>query len=96
VLAGQDQQVEFPRADITYEWQDQTKSKGRPTPDEIVGWLPGQSRIWILAEADFYHRNLTPLTRTSVGIMNGLLMKSRTVVHSLEVPRVLVVCFSNE
>jgi hypothetical protein len=96
VLADQDQQVEFPRADITYEWQDQTKSKGRPTPDEIVGWLPGQSRIWILAEADFYHRNLTPLTRTSVGIMNGLLMKSRTVVHSLEVPRVLVVCFSNE
>ena len=96
MLAHQDQQIEFPHADITYEWQDQTKSKGRPTPDEIVGWLPGQSRIWILAEAEFYHRNLTPLTRTSVRILNGLLMKSRKVVHSLEVPRVLVVCFSNE
>jgi hypothetical protein len=28
--------------------------------------------------------------------LNGILMKSRTVVHSLEVPRVLVICFSNE
>lgn len=96
VLAHKDQRVRFPDAEITYEWQDQTKSKGRPTPDEIVNWLPAQSRIWVLAEADQYHRNLTPLTRTSVQIMNGLLMKSRKVVYSLEVPRVLVICFSNE
>ena len=96
VLADKDQRVRFPDADITYEWQDQTESKGRPTPDEIVNWQPAQSRIWILAEAEFYHRNLTPLTRTSVQIMNGLFLRSRTVVYSLEVPRVLVICFSNE
>ncbi len=96
VLAHKDQRVRFPDADIAYEWQDQTKRNGRPTPDEIVNWLPGQSRIWILAEADQYHRNLTPLTRTSVQVMNGLLMKSRKVIHSLEVPRVLVICFSTE
>jgi hypothetical protein len=96
MLAHKDQRVSFPHADLMYEWQDQTKSKGRPTPDEIVNWLPAKSRIWVLAEADQYHRNLTPLTRTSVQIMNGLLMRSRKVVHSLEVPRVLVICFSNE
>jgi hypothetical protein len=96
VLAHIDKRIRFPHADLIYEWQDQTKSKGRPTPDEIVDWLPAKSRIWILAEADQYHRNLTPLTRTSVQIMNGLLMRSRKVVHSLEVPRVLVICFSNE
>lgn len=96
VLAHMDKRIRFPRADLIYEWEDQTKSKGRPTPDEIVDWLPAKSRIWILAEADEYHRNLTPLTRTSVQIMNGLLMRSRKVLHSLEVPRVLVICFSTE
>ena len=96
VLAHMDKPIRFPRADLIYEWEDQTKSKGRPTPDEIVDWPPAKSRIWILAEADEYHRNLTPLTRTSVQIMNGLLMRSRKVLHSLEVPRVLVICFSTE
>ena len=96
MLAHMDERIRFPNADLIYEWQDQTKSKGRPTPDEIVDWLPAKSRIWVLAEADEYHRNLTPITRTSVQIMNGLLMRSRKVLHSLEVPRVLVICFSNE
>ncbi len=96
VLAHMDKRIRFPRADLIYEWEDQTKSKGRPTPDEIVDWPPAKSRIWILAEADEYHRNLTPLTRTSVQIMNGLLMRSRKVLYSLEVPRVLVICFSTE
>jgi hypothetical protein len=94
--AQMDKRIRFPHADLIYEWQDQTKSEGRPTPDAIVDWLPAKSRIWILAEADQYHRNLTPLTRTSVQIMNGLLMRSRKVIHSLEVPRVLVICFSNK
>ena len=96
LLASKDKRIRFPHADLIYEWQDQSKSKGRPTPDEIVNRLPAKSRIWILAEADQYHRNLTTLTRISVQILNGILMKSRTVVHSLEVPRVLVICFSNE
>ena len=96
MLAHMDERISFPHADLIYEWQDQTKSEGRPTPEEIVSWLPAKSRIWILAEADQYHRNLTPLTRLSVQLMNGLLLRSRKVVHSLEVPRVLVVCFSNE
>jgi hypothetical protein len=96
LLANKDKRIRFPHADLIYEWQDQSKSKGRPTPDEIVNRLPAKSRIWILAEADQYHRNLTPLTRISVQILNGILMKSRKVVHSLEVPRVLVICFSNE
>ena len=39
VLAQKDKRVKFPNANITYEWQDQTKSKGRPAPDEIVGRL---------------------------------------------------------
>jgi hypothetical protein len=91
-----DKRIRFPHADLIYEWQDLTKSMGRPSPDEIVDYLPDKSRTWILAEADQYHRNFTPLTRTSVQVMNGRLMRSRKVMHSLEVPRVLVVCFSNK
>ena len=96
MLAHTDERISFPHADLIYEWQDQTKSEGRATPEEIISRLPAKSRIWILAEADQYHRNLTPLTRTSVQLMNGLLMRSRKVVHCLEVPRVLVVCFSKK
>jgi hypothetical protein len=96
VLAKGDKRIKFPHAEFVFEWQDESKYKGRPTPDEIVSRLPSNSRIWIIAEFGYRHRHLTSSTRGFVKEMQHILMKSRKELYHVEVPRLLVICFSKE
>jgi hypothetical protein len=86
----------FPEAELVFPWPDETKKEWRPTAQEVVDSLPSKSRIWIIAESTDIHRSLTSSNLASVTEMINALMDSRKKLHELKVPRLLVVCFSDE
>ena len=96
LLAAKDNQGWFPRAELVIPRQNETEESGKLTAKEATALLPSESRVWLIAEPEGYHRRLNTSFLPITNSMAARLMESRKVIYYLKVPRVLVICFSEE
>lgn len=84
----------FPAARLIVPWADETSQAPNLEPARVAESLPPGSRVWVIAEATGYHRRLRADFRADTRKLVESLSASRQVVYRMEVPRLMLLCFS--